>query len=134
MTESSFAVTHDYSMRDAIILPVVLRFASEEVKAEAFLDTGSTYCVFKPQFARMLEIDVESGDAIRLSTALGLFTAYGHTLTLETLGLEFETKVYFAEHVGLPRNVLGRRGWLDRVRLGIIEHEAKLYMSRYDED
>ena len=28
---------------------------------------------------------------------------------------------------------LGRRGWLDQVRLGIVEYESKLYLSRYGE-
>jgi hypothetical protein len=42
--------------------------------------------------------------------------------------------VYFAAHEGLPRNVLGRRGWLDHVRLGLVDHDAKLYMSGYEEE
>ncbi|MDQ3253162.1 MAG: retropepsin-like domain-containing protein [Acidobacteriota bacterium] len=128
----TFDALHDYSSAEAVILPVTLRLAEEEVKADAFLDTGSTFCVFRRQLAELLGVDVESGDAVRLSTATGLFTAYGHTLTLETLGLEFETIIYFAALENYPRNVLGRRGWLDRVRVGIVEHDSKLYVSRYD--
>jgi len=80
-----------------------------------------------------LHLDVESGTPLRISTVTGTFTAYGHTVTLETLGLSFETTVYFAEHEGLPRNVLGRRGWLDRVHLGVVEYEGKLYIAKYDQ-
>lgn len=29
------------------------------------------------------------------------------------------------------RNVLGRIGWLDRVKLGLIEQEGKLFLSEY---
>ena len=29
--------------------------------------------------------------------------------------------VYFAAHEAFTRNVLGRRGWLDQVRLGLVE-------------
>lgn len=133
MHHLSFAIRHDYSSAEAIILAVILRYGDKEIDADAYLDTGSTFCVFRRQFAETLGLDVESGDAIRLSTATGTFAAYGHMLTLETLGLTFETTVYFAEHEGFPRNVLGRRGWLDRLRIAIIEYDGNLYASRYDE-
>jgi hypothetical protein len=63
----------------------------------------------------------------------GSFDAYGHMLTLETFGYSFDVTVYFAAHEAFSRNVLGRRGWLDQVRLGLVEYESKLYLSRYDE-
>jgi hypothetical protein len=64
---------------------------------------------------------------------MGSFDAYGHTVTLETLRYSFDVTVYFAAHEGFRRNVLGRRGWLDQVQLGIVEYEGKLYLSRYNE-
>lgn len=77
-----------------------------------------------------------SGGRDRLSpsfqTAVGSFDAYGHTLTLETLGYSFDVMVYFASDESFTRNVLGRRGWLDQVRLGVVEYEGQLYPSRYD--
>jgi hypothetical protein len=33
----------------------------------------------------------------------------------------------------MKRNVLGRRGWLDRVRLGIVDYESALYLSALHE-
>lgn len=133
MPELSFTVEYDYSTRAAIEVTVTLKQGELQSVFEASVDTGAAFCIFNRGIAESLNIDVESGDAMRLSTAIGLFTAYGHTLTLETLGLEFETRIYFAEHEGLPRNVLGRKGWLDRVRLGLIEADAKLFVSRYDD-
>jgi len=70
---------------------------------------------------------------LRFSTAMGSFDAYGHTVTVETLGYSFNVTVYFAAHESFTRNVLGRRGWLDQLRLGLVEYESKLYLSRYDE-
>jgi hypothetical protein len=52
-------------------------------------------------------------------------------LTLETLDYSFDVTVYFAAHESFTRNVLGRRGWLDQVRLGIVECESRLFLSRY---
>lgn len=77
-------------------------------------------------------LEVETGEPLRLSTVTGSFDAYGHALTLETLGYSFDVTVYFAAHEAFTRNVLGRRGWLDQVRLGLVEYEGKLFLSRYE--
>lgn len=131
--ELFFDAVHDYSSSDAISVPVKLRSGDAEAEFVAFVDTGATFCVFERGWGEALGLNIESGSALRFSTATGSFDAYGHALTIETLGREFDAVVYFAEHEGFRRNVLGRRGWLDQVRLGLIEHEAKLYVSRYDE-
>lgn len=129
----SFGVEHDYSAADAIIVPVTLSFAGEAVRVNAFVDTGASFCVFKRELAASLGIDVEIGRQVRIGTVTGGFDAYGHAVTLSTLGYSCDVTVYFAAHEGFARNVLGRRGWLDQVRLGLIEHEGKLYLSKYDE-
>ena len=114
-------------------MPVTLRSGEESVSFPAQLDTGATYCVFERTYAEILGLSVESGTPLRFTTAMGSFNAYGHTLTLETLGYSFDATVYFATHEGFRRNVLGRRGWIDHLRLGLIEYESKLYLNRSDE-
>ena len=79
-----------------------------------------------------MDLEVEAGDPLRLTTITGTFDSYGHMLTLETLGYSFDVTVYFAANENFKRNVLGRRGWLDQVRLGLIEYESKRYLSRYE--
>ena len=122
----TFDSVYDYGT-EAIIVPVELRLADKTVRADAYVDTGATFCVFKRELSSALDIDVETGTLLRLSTVTGSFEAYGHMLTLETLGYTFDVTVYFAAHESFTRNVLGRRGWLDQVRLGIVEYESKLY-------
>jgi hypothetical protein len=51
---------------------------------------------------------------------------------LEVLGFELEVVVYFAAHYELVRNVLGRFGFMQQLRLGIVDYEGKLYIGRYD--
>lgn len=128
-----FTALHSYTASDAILLPVTLSFAGETVRADAYVDTGSTHCIFKRSLAASLGLDIESGIPLRVGTVTGAFDAFGHTVTIEALDISFETTVYFAEHEGFARNVLGRRGWLDRLRIGIIEYDGRLYASRYDE-
>ena len=55
------------------------------------------------------------------------------TRSLVVAGMEFDSVVYFAAHEAYNRNVLGRRGWLNKVRLGLIDYEGKLYFSHADE-
>jgi hypothetical protein len=127
-----FEKFHTYGTdKEGIEVPVTLRFGQSTASFPAYLDTGAAFCVFERGYAETLGLAVESGSLLRFDTVVGSFDAFGHTLTLETLGYTFE--VYFAAHESFTRNVLGRRGWLDQVRLGIVEYEGKLYLSCYDE-
>ena len=75
---------------------------------------------------------IESGREQIFSTAAGIFTAYGHELTMNVLEIEFDSTVYFAKEESFTRNVLGRQGWLDRVKLGLIDYEGRLFLSEYN--
>jgi hypothetical protein len=61
----------------------------------------------------------------------GTLVPDGHEITLETLGLEIQTFVFFSEQRKLPRNLLGRTGWLQLVGLAIIDSNQVLYLSPY---
>lgn len=129
-----FETLHNYgTAKDRIEVPVTLRSGQDSVSFPAQLDTGASFCVFERTYAEILGLSIESGAPLRFTTAMGSFDAYGHTLSLETLGYAFDSLVYFATHEGFRRNVLGRRGWIDHLRLGLIEYESKLYLHRADE-
>ena len=129
-----FESLHSYrSEKDTIEVPVTLRSGEQTVSFPAQLDTGATYCIFERSYAETLGLSAESGTPLCFSTAMGSFDAYGHMLTLEALGYSFDVTVYFAAHETFRRNVLGRRGWIDHIRLGLIDYESKLYLSRYSE-
>lgn len=53
-------------------------------------------------------------------------------MTLSTLGIEVDSTVYFYADEAIRKNVLGRRGWLDRVRLAVVDYEQVLYLAPYD--
>lgn len=105
----------------------------ETVKLFANVDTGADYCLFERGFAEALLIEVERRTPSEFSTAAGEFRAYGHELTLVALGVEVHTLVYFFENPNIRRNVLGRNGWLNRVRLGLVDYDSVVYLSAYDE-
>jgi len=130
----SFKTVYDYDMQAVDInLPIVLRSGTIAWEAEAKLDPGSTFCVFQRLIGEELGFDIELGIPQWIGSVRGSFLAYGHEATLEVLGIETTATVYFAVEESFPVNVLGRVGWLDRVRLGLIDYDGRLYLSAYDD-
>lgn len=48
------------------------------------------------------------------------------------LGIEVAPLVDFCSDSGITRNVLGRRGWLDRIRFGFVDHGCAACLDAYD--
>jgi len=129
-----FETLHRYDAGKAgISVPIVLSSGSARIDLSAKLDTGSAYCVFEREVGEGLELDIESGAEEWIGTVTGSFKAYGHSLTLLAFGFQFDITAYFAEMPGFGRNVLGRYGWMQQLKLGIVDYEGKLYVGRYDE-
>jgi len=129
-----FATLHNYvSSQAGITVPVTLLSASDSVKFDAKVDTGSSHCIFQRQYGEQLGLEIESGASERFAAATGSLTAYGHEVTITTLGIETVAVVFFAADEHFNRNLLGRAGWLDRVRFGLIDYDSLLYLSAYDD-
>lgn len=90
--------------------------------------------MFQRLYADLLGLDVERGVPQIIRTATGSFAAHGHEITLTVGQLEWQAIVYFAEDENFPVNVVGRRGFLDRLRAGLVDYEQFLYVSSYDEN
>ena len=136
MSESlEFAESYLYNtLKTGITLPVVLKSGANSLEITAKLDTGASFCIFARQHGELLDIDIESGEPVTIGTATGSFRAFGHRLEIITFGLSWEATVYFIAEEGIQRNVLGRTGWLDRVKLGLLDYEGKLLLSAYHEE
>lgn len=133
MQKLEFARVYDYSREDeSIVIPVVLRSGVNEVPVAASVDTGASYCVFGTEIAEALGLDLTSGIRKRFRTANSVFDAYGHEVELRVLGLATHSLIYFFADPLIDRNVLGRTGWLDRVRLGLLHHDNRIYLGHYE--
>lgn len=119
-------------MDSGISLDAFLQFGDVAVRCNAKVDPGAQYCLFGREIAEQLGIDVESGIRRNLGTLTGSLIAYGHDVKLVTLEVELDAHVCFAKDDGLPRNLLGRIGWLQRIRLAIIDYDRELYLSDYN--
>jgi len=66
-----------------------------------------SYCIFERRYGEELGLDVEAGRAQRFRTMAGSFVAYEHEVTIQTLGIEFQSA-----------------GWADLVGLTAFESES----------
>ncbi len=124
--------TYD-SLQDGITIEAVLSVGEESRVCTAKVDPGAQVCLFKRELEEEFGLDIESGYPCKLDTMTGTLLSYGHSVTLHTLGLDFDSVVYFSALPNLRRNLLGREGWLQKVRLGIVDYDAALYLSPYQE-
>jgi hypothetical protein len=104
------------------------------VQIDAKLDTGASFCIFERAYGEMLGLNVGKGTPTLVSTANSTFQAFGHWLTIRALGFQFDAMIYFAADESIRRSVLGRRGFIDQLRICLIEHDAELYVSKFDDE
>ena len=116
-----------------IPIPVTLSAGRESLSLLANLDTGSSVCIFRKDHGEALGLQLERGIRQRIRTATGSFEAFGHMVSLGVLGMQFEVVVFFAASPEITRAVLGRTGFLDHVRLALIDYDRNLYLSTYDD-
>lgn len=106
----------------------------QNLKIEEILskvDTGSTYCVFQREYAEQLGLRVEEGLPASIGTSTNSLIAYGHEVNLLVQGYTINAMVYFAKD-RIPRNILGRHGFLEHFCISVIDYEGKLYLSEYN--
>jgi hypothetical protein len=133
MTQLTFDEEYRYEDdEEGIPISVTLTYGDQIVLTEAKVDPGSAICLFTHEVGVALDVPIEQGDPIILRSLTGSLDAFGHEVTLQTGQLVFQSTVYFAKYPGLPRNLLGRRGWLRNLRLGLIDYDNLLYLSAYE--
>jgi len=130
MPELSFDVTHIYDSTDGVRIPLVISCGGKEVQTRGYVDCGAEACIFSNEIGRMLNIDIEAGEPKSFGPASGgTLHTYGHMATIEFLGITLESIVYFAKYPGLRRNLLGRNGWLSKLRFGLVESDSAVFLS-----
>ncbi len=128
----SYDKVYEYdTLKSGITVVVEMSYGGESRQIRAKIDTGAENCIFERKHGERLGVEIESGREQIFSAAAGIFVAYGRELTLSVLDIETVSTVYFAKEESFTRNVLGRQGWLDRVKLGLIDYEGKLLLSAY---
>jgi hypothetical protein len=127
-----FEIQHRYEESAlGILVPVRLLHGGRSVDMKARLDTGASDCLFDRSYAEVLDIEVETGFRRTCRTGVGSFVAFGHEVSVRTLGMECSAVVFFHESRNPANAFVGRRGWLDRIRLGLVHYDRDLYLAEY---
>lgn len=116
-----------------ITVNTTLKLSDKSVSFPAKIDTGSSFCIFERKYGEELGFEIEKRLFQRVGTATGVFVVFGFRVVLQIEDFEFDSLVYFAQDENVRRNVLGRRGWLELVKIGFVDYEGKLYLSRYSD-
>ncbi|SPF41769.1 hypothetical protein SBA4_2790008 [Candidatus Sulfopaludibacter sp. SbA4] len=128
-----FSERHVYdSRREGITVPAVLTAGERRIELLAKIDTGAVDCLFEHGYGEALGLRVEEGVRKTYATANSRFEAYGHEISIRVLDVETTATVYFFADGSIEKNVLGRRGWLDRLRFGLVDYEQAVYISDYN--
>jgi hypothetical protein len=131
LTSLDFEADLEYEETSAgILVPIRLVRGDRSVELTARLDTGAADCLFDRSYADILGL-ADSGIQRDYRTVTGSFRAFGHEVTIETLGLQWSALVFFHSMRNPAYAFVGRRGWLDRVRLGIVHYEQRLFLAQY---
>lgn len=77
---------------------------------------------------------IETGLRNTIGTATGSFSVFGHDVALIIEDYQLDVMVYFAENENFNRNVLGRRGAIENLKICLIDYDGILYLSRYESE
>jgi len=119
--------------KTGIEIPVWLYVGENAVSFNAKVDTGASFCIFERVHGEMLGLQIENGTPQNFSTNTGSFLVYGHNVLISVAEIEFNSDVFFYAEDHFRRNVLGRNGWLNKLKIGIIDYTGRFYMSHYDD-
>ncbi len=132
MKQLNFDEEHRYKNDDyGIPILVRLTYGGTSIEVTAKEDTGCAVCLFSHEDGLDLGVPVEQGLPMQLGGLAGSLDVFGHEVTLQTGNIAFQSFVYFAKYPNLPRNLLGRQGWLRNLKLGVIDYDNLLYLSAY---
>jgi hypothetical protein len=133
MPRLEFSHFHSYlSPKDEITLPIRIGCGTKSVPVVATIDTGASHCLFERPHGEWLGLVIESGERRLFRTAAGPVETFGHLVHIEAFETVIESMVYFFADPTINKNLLGRSGWLDRIRLGLVHYDRELYLAGYD--
>lgn len=98
------------------IIPIEIKYNNNSIRYEALIDSGADICIFHPEIAEILKIDIEKGIRGKVN---GIVEGepqyyYIHLVELVIGGWSYETKVAFMPN--LSKNgygLLGQYGFFD---------------------
>lgn len=116
----------------APIIPIRLEGKSGWVTFDAYVDSGATYSIFKPEMAEILGIELDKGEKQYVTVGDGsLITVYLHKVKVDLAGKIFEATIGFSKQLGIGFNILGRKDIFGSFVITFNEREKYVEFSGY---
>ncbi len=113
-----------------LYLTATLSVAGQELVVDGYLDIGAAYCILPRLLGETLGLAVEAGEPVTLKTGGGPLQGFLHFATLLLGDLAFEdVPICVIKYPGFDRCLLGRAGWLQKVRLNLSAYDEALYLN-----
>ena len=87
----------------------------QAIETEAYVDSGASYSIFKPEIAQMLGLKFSKGHKILLTVGDGgMIPVYLHNLTVKFANHQFVASIGFSDKLGVEFNLLGRASFFKK--------------------
>ncbi len=110
-------------------LSIELAHLDKTIFAEALVDSGADFSLFRADYTDYLGIPLERGKKVVLKGVGGDVVCYGHVLTVRFAGRVFEWQVYFSRQFRFPLNLLGRLSFFEPFDVIFRERTKKLLLA-----
>ena len=112
----------------APIIPIKLKGRDRRIVFDAYVDSGASYSVFKPEIAEILGIEMDRGEKILVKVGDGsLITVYLHKVEIDLADKVFSATIGFSKQLGIGFNILGRKDIFDNFVVSF--HEKEKYVE-----
>src|SRR4029453_10668321 len=95
--------------RRSPLIPLGLGYQGKWQRAQAYVDSGAFYSVFKTDFALPLGLVWQQGERVYVQVGDGGFIpVYLHIVDVQLQRYRFSGRIGFSDHLGIRFNIIGR--------------------------
>lgn len=97
------------------IIPVILKSSTKLMLYSALIDSGSDYCIFSIDIAKLLDIKLQLKDRVKfIGIGEEKITGFLNNVEIKIGDRIYETKVIFANISNFGYGILGQKGFFDQ--------------------
>lgn len=115
------------------LVDIVSSCNKKSIHTTALVDSGATYSVFRPEFAKYLDIELEQGKKIYLEGIGGRILGYLHTIDLNLYQDKdkHKIKIVFSPELKISFNLIGQDNFFDLYKIIFERKNKKVIVEDY---
>lgn len=129
LTRASFPYQADTEGNLFPVIPLRLEHRLKSLDLLTLIDSGATISVFRPEIARELGINLETGKEIYLGGVGGRIKGYIHIVKITVLRKRFACPVVFSREYVVSFNLLGQTGFFEKFTISFVEKNNQVELD-----